>query len=168
MFIMGTAGHIDHGKTTLITALTGLNPDRLQEEKNRGMTVDLGFAWFSLPGGNVGVVDVPGHHRLVKNMLAGIGQLDFVLLVIAADDGWMPQTQEHVDILHLYGVTKGVVALTKTDLVEEDWLDLVEMDIREHLEATTLADLPVIPVSAATGQNIGLLKEKINEVISSL
>lgn len=164
---MGTAGHIDHGKTTLITALTGLNPDRLQEEKNRGMTVDLGFAWFSLPQGNIGVVDVPGHHRLVKNMLAGIGQLDFVLLVIAADDGWMPQTQEHVEILHLYGVTRGIVALTKTDLVEPDWLELVEADIQENLATTSLANFPIIPVSATTGFNLDRLKEAINELLVS-
>lgn len=168
MFIMGTAGHIDHGKTTLITALTGINPDRLQEEQSRGMTVDLGFAWFSLPKGNVGVVDVPGHHRLVKNMLAGVGMVDFVLLVVAADDGWMPQTQEHVDILHLYGIKQGVVALTKADLVDPDWLELVEADIHEHLAKTSLADFPVIPVSATTGLNIELLKETINEIIGEL
>ncbi|MCK9524827.1 MAG: selenocysteine-specific translation elongation factor [Limnochordia bacterium] len=165
MFIMGTAGHIDHGKSTLITALTGINPDRLQEEQARGMTVDLGFAWFSLPGGNVGVVDVPGHHRLVKNMLAGIGQVDFTLLVIAADDGWMPQTQEHVEILDLYGVKRGIVALTKADLVEGEWLDLVEADIHEHLAETSLKDFPIIPVSAVTGMNIDVLKAAINELL---
>lgn len=165
MFIMGTAGHIDHGKSTLITALTGINPDRLQEEQSRGMTVDLGFAWFSLPQGNVGVVDVPGHHRLVKNMLAGIGQVDFVLLVIAADDGWMPQTQEHVEILDLYGVERGLVALTKADLVEPDWLELVEADIRENLAETSLKDFPVIPVSAVTGFNIDVLKDALNELL---
>lgn len=168
MFIMGTAGHIDHGKTTLITALTGINPDRLQEEQSRGMTLDLGFAWFSLPLGNVGIVDVPGHHRLVKNMLAGVGQLDFVLLVIAADDGWMPQTQEHADILHLYGVDRGVVALTKADLAEPDWLSLVKADIQEHLACTTLADLPIVPVSAVTGFNLDVLKEEINKVLGTL
>ncbi|NMB19779.1 MAG: selenocysteine-specific translation elongation factor [Firmicutes bacterium] len=165
MFIMGTAGHIDHGKSTLITALTGINPDRLQEEQSRGMTVDLGFAWFSLPRGNVGVVDVPGHHRLVKNMLAGIGQVDFVLLVIAADDGWMPQTQEHVEILDLYGVKRGLVALTKADLVEEEWLSLVEADIQEHLAETSLKDFPIVPVSAVTGYNIDTLKDALNELL---
>ena len=168
MFIMGTAGHIDHGKTTLIKALTGINPDRLQEEQSRGMTVDLGFAWFALPQGNVGVVDVPGHHRLVKNMLAGVGMVDFILLVVAADDGWMPQTQEHVDILHLYGIKRGVVALTKADLVESEWLELVEADIQEHLAETSLADFPIIPVSAATSFNIETLKEAINEIIGDL
>jgi selenocysteine-specific elongation factor len=168
MFIMGTAGHIDHGKTTLITALTGINPDRLQEEQNRGMTVDLGFAWFSLPRGNVGVVDVPGHHRLVKNMLAGVGQIDFTLLVIAADDGWMPQTQEHVEILDLYGVRRGLVALTKADLVDPEWLELVEADVREHLAETSLKDFPIIPVSAVSGFNIEVLKEAINDLLASV
>lgn len=168
MFVMGTAGHIDHGKTTLITALTGINPDRLQEEQSRGMTVDLGFAWFSLPRGNVGVVDVPGHHRLVKNMLAGVGQVDFVLLVIAADDGWMPQTQEHVEILHLYGITRGVVALTKADLVDPEWLELVKTDIQEHLEKTSLQGFPVIPVSAVSGYNLDALKEALNDLLVSL
>lgn len=168
MFIMGTAGHIDHGKTTLITALSGINPDRLQEEQARGMTVDLGFAWFSLPNGNVGVVDVPGHHRLVKNMLAGVGMVDFVLLVVAADDGWMPQTQEHVDILHLYGINRGIVALTKADLVEEEWLELVEADIQEHLGQTSLKNFPIIPVSATTGLNISILQNQINELLADL
>lgn len=168
MFIMGTAGHIDHGKTTLITALSGINPDRLQEEQTRGMTVDLGFAWFSLPAGNVGVVDVPGHHRLVKNMLAGVGQVDFVLLVIAADDGWMPQTQEHVDILHLYGVERGIVALTKTDLVDPDWLELVEVDIEEKLKGTSMANFPIVAVSAVSGFNLDNLKNSINELLAGL
>ncbi|HBG00080.1 MAG TPA: selenocysteine-specific translation elongation factor [Firmicutes bacterium] len=167
MFVMGTAGHIDHGKTTLITALTGMNPDRLQEEQSRGMTVDLGFAWFSLPRGNVGVVDVPGHHRLVKNMLAGVGQVDFVLLVIAADDGWMPQTQEHVEILHLYGIRRGVVALTKADLVEPEWLELVQADVQEHLAETSLQHVPIIPVSAVSGYNIGVLKEALNDLLAA-
>lgn len=168
MFIMGTAGHIDHGKSTLITALTGINPDRLQEEQTRGMTVDLGFAWFSVPRGNVGVVDVPGHSRLVKNMLAGVGQVDFILLVVAADDGWMPQTQEHVEILDLYGVERGIVALTKADLVEPEWLELVEADIRDHLEETSLKDFPIIPVSAISGYNVDVLKETINELLVTL
>lgn len=168
MFIMGTAGHIDHGKTTLITKLTGINPDRLQEEQARGMTVDLGFAWLTLPQGTVGIVDVPGHHRLVKNMLAGVGHLDLVLLVIAADDGWMPQTQEHVDILHLLGVRHGVIALTKADLVEPEWLELVEADIEEHLINTNLEHFPIVPVSAVTGYNIDLLKTVINSIIQTM
>lgn len=168
MFILGTAGHIDHGKTTLITALTGMNPDRLQEEQARGMTVDLGFAWFSLPSGNVGVVDVPGHHRLVKNMLAGVGMVDFVLLVVAADDGWMPQTQEHADILHLYGIKRGLVVITKADLVDQEWLELVEAEIEENLAGTSLQDFPIIPVSAVTGENMDALRAAMNEIIKAI
>ena len=168
MFIMGTAGHIDHGKTTLITKLTGINPDRLREEQSRGMTVDLGFAWLALPQGTIGIVDVPGHQRLVKNMLAGVGHLDLVLLVIAADDGWMPQTQEHVDILHLLGVHHGVIALTKADLVEPEWLELVEGEIGEHLANTTLENFPIVPVSAVTGYNIDRLKTILSEIIKTM
>lgn len=168
MFIMGTAGHIDHGKSTLIKALTGINPDRLQEEQVRGMTVDLGFAWLTLPKGTVGIVDVPGHHRLVKNMLAGVGMVDFVLLVIAADDGWMPQTQEHVDILNLYGIKRGLVALTKADLVDEEWLELVQADIAERLAATSLRGCPIIPVSGVTGFNLDVLKEAIGDLLDTL
>lgn len=168
MFIMGTAGHIDHGKSTLIKALTGINPDRLQEEQARGMTVDLGFAWLSLPRGTVGIVDVPGHHRLVKNMLAGIGLVDFVLLVVAADDGWMPQTQEHAEIITLYGIKHGVVALTKADLVEAEWLELVQADIAERLHDTSLAGAPIIPVSAVTGFNLEVLKQTINDLLGTL
>ncbi len=169
MFILGTAGHIDHGKTTLITALTGINPDRLREEQARGMTVDLGFAWFSLPGGNVGVVDVPGHHRLVKNMLAGVGMVDFVLLVVAADDGWMPpQTQEHADILHLYGIKQGLVAITKADLVDAEWLELVQAEIEENLAGTSLQHFPIIPVSAVSGHNMDALRAAMNDIISTI
>lgn len=168
MFIMGTAGHIDHGKTTLITALTGINPDRLQEEQVRGMTLDLGFAWLSLPRGTVGIVDVPGHHRLVKNMLAGVGLVDFVLLVIAADDGWMPQTQEHMEIIDLYGIKRGIVALTKADLVDPEWLELVQADISERLSATSLAGAPIVPVSAVTGLNLDVLQAAIDDMLGTL
>lgn len=132
------------------------------------MTVDLGFAWFDLPRGSVGVVDVPGHHRLVKNMLAGVGLVDFVLLVIAADDGWMPQTQEHVDILHLYGIDKGVVALTKADLVDPEWLELVQADVEERLAGTSLQGFPIIPVSAVSGFNVDVLKAALNDLLDTL
>src|SRR5438874_1703529 len=125
MFVVGTAGHVDHGKSTLIEALTGIDPDRLAEEKQRGMTIDLGFAWFKLPSGEeVSIVDVPGHERFIKNMLAGVGGIDLALLVIAADEGVMPQTREHLAILEILQVRKAVVALTKRDLVETDWLEL--------------------------------------------
>src|SRR5512137_1386858 len=126
MHVIGTAGHVDHGKSTLVLALTGIDPDRLKEEKERQMTIDLGFAWLTLPGGEtVGVVDVPGHKDFIKNMLAGIGGIDAALFVVAADEGPMPQTREHLDILDLLQIDAGVVALTKVDLVQDpDWLEL--------------------------------------------
>jgi selenocysteine-specific elongation factor len=152
MFVVGTAGHVDHGKSTLIKALTGIDPDRLMEEKERGMTIDLGFAWLRLPSGReVSIVDVPGHERFIKNMLAGVGGIDVALLVVAADEGIMPQTEEHLAILDLLEVSQGIVALTKTDLVEADWLALVEEDVRGRLASTTLAGVQIIPVSAVTG-----------------
>src|SRR5574338_1365484 len=130
MFVIGTAGHVDHGKSALVHALTGIDPDRLQEEKDRGMTIDLGFAWLKLPSGSeVSIVDVPGHARFIKNMLAGAGGIDLALLVVAADEGFMPQTVEHLAILDLLGIEHGVVALTKRDLVDKDWADLVAADI---------------------------------------
>src|SRR3990172_3308076 len=127
MFVIGTAGHVDHGKSTLVKALTGVDPDRLQEEQERGMTIDLGFSWLTLPSGrDVSIVDVPGHERFIKNMLAGAGGIDLALLVVAADDGVMPQTREHLAILDLLGVRRRVVGLTKCDLADDDWLDVVE------------------------------------------
>src|SRR3954471_11759199 len=129
-FVIGTAGHVDHGKSTLVKALTGIDPDRLAEEKARAMTIDLGFAWLTLPGGQtVSIVDVPGHERFIKNMLAGAGGIDIALLVVAADDGVMPQTREHLAILDLLDVRRGVVAITKLDLVDPDWLGLVAADV---------------------------------------
>src|SRR5438477_5025642 len=125
MFVVGTAGHIDHGKSTLVRALTGIDPDRLREEKERGMTIDLGFAWLRLPSGReVSIVDVPGHERFIKNMLAGVGGIDLALLVVAADEGIMPQTREHLAILNLLGIDRGLVVLTKRDLVDAEWLAL--------------------------------------------
>src|SRR5215210_1596324 len=155
MYVIGTAGHVDHGKSTLVHALTGIDPDRLQEEKAREMTIDLGFAWLTLPSGKeVSVVDVPGHERFIKNMLAGVGGLDAALLVIAADEGSMPQTEEHLDILHLLGVDRGVIVLTKVDMVDEEWLALVQEEVRERVQHTPLADAPIVPVSARTGQGL--------------
>src|SRR5512136_1720686 len=151
MFVLGTAGHVDHGKSRLVQALTGIDPDRLQEEKDRGMTIDLGFAWLKLPGGReVSIVDVPGHERFIKNMLAGAGGIDIALLVVAADEGIMPQTEEHLAILDLLQVSRGVVALTKSDLADADWLALVEEDVRNRLASTTLAAAPIVHVSAVT------------------
>ncbi len=164
--IIGTAGHVDHGKSTLITALTGTNPDRLKEEQERGMTIDLGFAALTLPNGQtVGIVDVPGHERFLKNMLAGAGGVDVVLLVIAADEGIMPQTREHLDILRLLDVKAGVVALTKCDLVDAEWLQLVTDEVRGFLQDTPLRDAPVIAVSAVTGQGLPELLNALQEAV---
>lgn len=153
--ILGTAGHIDHGKTSLVKALTGIDTDRLKEEKERGITIELGFAFLDLPSGQrLGIIDVPGHERFIKNMVAGASTIDLVALIIAADEGVMPQTREHLDICTLLGIKKGLVALTKTDMVEEDWLDLVQEDIKEFLKGTFLEGAPILPVSSSTGQGI--------------
>src|SRR6476661_7968038 len=137
MYVIGTAGHVDHGKSTLVLALTGIDPDRLQEEKAREMTIDLGFAWLTLPSGReVSIVDVPGHENFIKNVLAGVGSIDMALLVVAADEGIMPQTREHLAILDLLRVRRGVVALTKADLVDNEWLDLVRDEVQECLKPT--------------------------------
>src|SRR5579883_1041191 len=159
MYTVGTAGHVDHGKSTLVKALTGIDPDRLPEEKEREMTIDLGFAHLRLPDGQqVSIVDVPGHERFIKNMLAGVGGIDLALLVIAADEGVMPQTREHLAILDLLDVRSGVVAITKIDLVEPDWLELVRADIEETLAGTTLAEAPLVPVSAVTAAGLNELR----------
>jgi len=151
VFVVGTAGHVDHGKSTLVEALTGIDPDRLVVEKERGMTIDLGFAWLQLPSGNeVSIVDVPGHERFVNNMLAGVGGIDLALLVVAADESVMPQTREHLAILDLLHVSRGLVAVTKRDLVDDDWVDLVTSEVEDLLEGTALEGAPVVPVSAAT------------------
>ena len=167
MRVIGTAGHVDHGKSTLVTALTGINPDRLKEEREREMTIDLGFAWLTLPDGEpVSIVDVPGHEDFIKNMLAGVGGIDAALLVVAADEGVMPQTREHVDILHLLQIHSGVVALTKIDLVDDpEWLDLVREEIREYLADTTLAEAPIIPVSARSGEGIEALLAALQQAL---
>lgn len=150
--IIGTAGHIDHGKTSLIKMLTGTNTDRLQEEQKRGITIDIGFAHLDLPSGTrAGIVDVPGHERFIRNMLAGIGGVDVVILVVAADEGMMPQTREHLDILSLLEVKTGIVALTKCDMVEDSWIELVKEELVEELKSTFLRDAPVIPVSSVSG-----------------
>ncbi|MDQ3929380.1 MAG: selenocysteine-specific translation elongation factor, partial [Chloroflexota bacterium] len=166
MYVIGTAGHVDHGKSTLVKALTGIDPDRLQEEKAREMTIDLGFAWLALPSGReVSVVDVPGHERFIKNMLAGVGGLDAALLVIAADEGPMPQTEEHLAILHLLGVSRGIVVLTKRDTVDDEWLALVEEEVRERLRGTTLEGAPIMAVSARTGQGLEELKLAMDRLL---
>ena len=166
MYVVGTAGHVDHGKSTLVETLTGIDPDRLAEEKERGLTIDLGFAWLRLPGGNeVSVVDVPGHERFVNNMLAGVGGIDLALLVVAADESVMPQTREHLAILDLLRIPRGVVALTKKDLVDDEWLELVEADVEDALDGTSLADAPIIPVSAHTGEGLDALTAAIESAL---
>ncbi|MEW6002132.1 MAG: selenocysteine-specific translation elongation factor [Nitrospirota bacterium] len=163
--ILGTAGHIDHGKSALVKALTGIDPDRLKEEKERGITIDLGFADLRYPDGlTVGIVDVPGHERLVRNMLAGAGGIDLVLLVIAADEGIMPQSREHLYICNLLKIKSGLIAVTKADLVENDWLELVIDDVKNFVKGTFLEGTEIVPVSSRTMFNIDLLKEKIREV----
>lgn len=164
---VGTAGHVDHGKSTLVEALTSIFPDRLAEERERGLTIDLGFAWFTLPSGReVSVVDVPGHERFVSNMLAGVGGIDAVLLVIAADEGVMPQTREHLDIINLLDIDSGVVALTKTDLVEDEWAELAEEYVRDALEGSRLAASPIVHVSAQTGTGLDNLVETLDRVLA--
>ncbi len=165
--IIGTAGHIDHGKTTLIKALTGRNTDRWEEEQRRGITIDLGFTWFDLPGGGrAGIIDVPGHEKFINNMVAGVVGMDLVLLVIAADEGIMPQTREHMDILHLLGIEKSIIVLNKCDIVDEEWLELVEEEVREELKGTFLESSPVVKVSAATGQGLHELVDVIEHMTS--
>ena len=165
---MSTAGHIDHGKSTLVQALTGIDPDRLREEKERGMTIDLGFAWLKLPSGReVGIVDVPGHERFVGNMLTGVGGIDITMVVIAANEAVMPQTKEHIAILDLLEIKKGVVAITKKDLVDEEWLSLVKMDIEDLLKTTTLAGSPVVPVSGITREGIPELLGTIDQILAT-
>ena len=162
--IIGTAGHVDHGKTTLIKALTGIDTDRLKEEKERGMTIDLGFASLQLPNGqSAGIVDVPGHERFIKNMLAGAGGVDVALLVIGADESVMPQTTEHLEILQLLEVKRGVIALTKADLVDPEWIEVVKDDVREALAGTFLADSPIIPVSSTGGAGLPELVAALQE-----
>jgi selenocysteine-specific elongation factor len=164
-FIIGTAGHVDHGKTALIRALTGAETDRLREEQERGMSIDLGFASFQLPSGRLaGVIDVPGHERFLKNMLAGAGGIDLVVLVIAADEGVMPQTREHLDILNILQTRKGVVAITKSDLVDEEWLELVKDDVAAALKGTFLDGAPMVPLSSMTGAGIDELVQTLDRL----
>jgi selenocysteine-specific elongation factor len=161
-FVVGTAGHIDHGKSTLITALSGIDPDRLAEEKRRGMTIDLGFAHMTLPSGReIGIVDVPGHARFMRNMLAGAHGLDVVLLIVAADEGVMPQTREHLDVIQLLEVPRGIVVLTKSDLVDAEWLALVKEEVRKVVEGW-----PIVTVSAVTGDGVGELVAKLDELLA--
>lgn len=163
--VIGTAGHIDHGKTALVKRLTGIDTDRLEEEKRRGMTIELGFAPLTLPSGNViSIVDVPGHEKFIKTMVAGVSGIDFVMLVIAADEGIMPQTKEHIEILSLLDVKYGVIALTKVDLVDSDWLTMVKEDIKNQLKDTFLEQCDIIPVSSTSGEGVDRLLKKLEEL----
>src|SRR4051794_28746887 len=172
-YILATAGHVDHGKSSLVKALTGTDPDRLPEEKARGITIDLGFAHLALssPPGvtppvtyDVGIVDVPGHEDFVKNMVAGIGSIDLALLVVAADDGWMPQTEEHLQILTYLGVARGVVALTKIDLAADEGRSVDA--VRERLRGTPLAEAPVVPTSVVGGRGVAELKGVLAQALA--
>ncbi|MBA7675832.1 Selenocysteine-specific elongation factor [subsurface metagenome] len=168
MFVLGTAGHIDHGKSVLVRALTGIDPDRLREEKERGMTIDLGFAWLRLPSGEeVGIVDVPGHERLIKNMVAGVGGIDLALVIVDAGEGVMPQTREHLAILDLLGVKRGIAVITKKDLVDDDWLSLVKMEVEKLLAPTSLSQAPMVAVSAVTGEGLADLVSTIDKLLDS-
>ncbi len=167
-FVLGTAGHVDHGKSVLVKALTGIDPDRLREEKERGLTIDLGFAWLELPSGRaLGIVDVPGHEHFIKNMLAGVGGIDIAMLVVAADEGVMPQTREHLAILDLLQVENGIVVITKKDLVDDELLELVTLELNELLEDTTLSQAPILAVSAVTGEGLPELVSTIDRVLDS-
>src|SRR4051812_24601750 len=167
--IVGTAGHIDHGKTALVKALTGIDADRLEEEKRRGITIDIGFAHLDLtPSLRLGFVDVPGHERFVKNMLAGVGGIDLVLFVVAADESIKPQTREHFDICRLLGIPRGILVLTKADLVDRDIVELVRLEVEEFVAGSFLEGAPVIPVSATTGAGIEQLKQELIRVLSSV
>ena len=168
MYVIGTAGHVDHGKSTLVQALTGIDPDRLQEEKERGMTIELGFAWLTLPSGReVSIVDVPGHERFIKHMLAGVGGIDLALLVIAANESVMPQTREHLAILDLLRVKRGLAVIAKRDLVDEDMVELVMAEVEDVLVATTLEGVPMVPVSAITSEGLPELLETLDRLLET-
>ncbi|HZQ85969.1 MAG TPA: selenocysteine-specific translation elongation factor [Acidimicrobiales bacterium] len=168
MHVVATAGHVDHGKSTLVHALTGMDPDRFEEEKRRGLTIDLGFAWATLPSGReLAFVDVPGHVRFIKNMLAGVGAVDACLFVVAATEGWKPQSEEHLRILELLGIERGLVALTKVALVDDDWLDAVRADVAEHLGGTFLAGADVVDVDAPTGRGVDALRGALDRLLEN-
>lgn len=168
MHVIGTAGHVDHGKSTLVERLTGIDPDRFDEEKRRGLTIDLGFAWLRLPSGmEVGLIDVPGHERFIKNMLAGAGGITVCLFVVAANEGWMPQSAEHLAIIDVLGVSSGVVALTKADTVDDELIELASAEVEEQLASSSLLGAPVVPCSAVTGMGMDELVEAIDGAVAS-
>ena len=166
MPIVGTAGHVDHGKSTLVQALTGRDPDRWAEEKERGLTIDLGFAWTEINGIDIGFVDVPGHERFIKNMLAGVGAIDCAMLVVAADSGWMPQTEEHATVLDLLDTTVGVIALSRIDLVDPDTIELATLEVMEEALGTVLEGWPIVPVSPITGEGMDVLRDQLATAVT--
>jgi selenocysteine-specific elongation factor len=169
MPVIGTAGHVDHGKSTLIEALTGRDPDRWDEEKERGLTIDLGFAWTTLGDGTeVGFVDVPGHERFIKNMLAGIDAIDVALFVVAADEGWMPQSEEHLAVLDLLGISKGVIALTRADIVDTDTADLAELEVQDRVAGTVLENAPIIRTGAPAGLGVSEIRDALAEALEGI
>ncbi len=168
MRVVATAGHVDHGKSSLVEALTGTNPDRFEEERVRGLTIDLGFAHTTLPSGaGISFIDVPGHVRFLRNMLAGVGGVDACMFVVAATEGWKPQSEEHLRILELVGISHGIIALTKVDLVDDDWRQLQELDLRDRLAGSFLADAPMVPVSATTGHGLDQLRSALDDLVGS-
>ena len=168
MYVIGTAGHVDHGKSTLVKALTDIDPDRFPEEKAREMTIDLGFAWMTLPSGReVSIVDVPGHERFIKNMLAGVGAIDLALLIVAADESVMPQTREHLAILNILQITRGLVVITKTDLVDEEMVELVKAEVEDALEGTSFEGCPMVGVSAYSGDGVDELKATMDSILDN-
>ena len=168
MRVVATAGHVDHGKSSLVLALTGTDPDRFAEEKERGLTIDIGFAFTTLPSGLVvGFVDVPGHVRFVKNMLAGVGAVEVALLVVAANEGWMPQTEEHVAILELLGIEHGVVAISKADTVDDETLELAELELQERLQGRPAAAWPVVAIDSLSGRGLDELRAALDAVLAA-
>src|SRR2546426_10018895 len=169
LHVVATAGHVDHGKSSLILRLTGIDPDRLAEEKRRGLTIDLGFAWCTLPSGReIGFVDVPGHERFVRNMLAGVGPVRLVLFVVAADEGWKPQSEEHLAIVDVLGADGGVVALTKKDLIDQETLEVAIGDVRDRLTETALEKAEVVPCSSVTGEGLEELRAALDRMIAAV
>src|SRR3984893_5481301 len=169
MHVVATAGHVDHGKSTLVLALTGIGPDRLVEEKTRGLTIDLGFAWPALPSGReLAFVDVPGHVRFIRNMLAGVGAVDACVFVVAATEGWKPQSEEHLRILSLLGVRHGLIALTKVALVDDEWQELARMEIEDHVAGTFLETAPVIAVDAPSGLGLDQLRGALDSLLATV
>jgi len=166
--VLGTAGHVDHGKTSFIRALTGIETDRLKEEQKRGITIELGFAYLDLPCGHrIGIVDVPGHEKFVKNMVAGVTGMDILAFIIAADEGIMPQTREHFEICSLMGMKQGIIIVTKIDLVEPDWLEMVDDEIVEFCEGSFLEEAPIVHVSSTTGEGLEEVRSVLDHFVTS-